>query len=178
MQDGYAHPDLLPGMKVSPGDIWVSVIVAGRHPRVALASSTDEPRRSPERYRLVADAAWRWVLGQVRWQDGPWIPGSVAIPEVTDAPSNSAGMHSGWADSPTCWQRSVPRGPGPLKSRVWLTRLPTGSAASRPAGLGSRLRMRARSAGPQHEKELSAAGLDLRRDRELRCEPGQPIQQP
>ena len=53
------------------------------------------PRRSPERYRLVADAAWRWVLDQVRWQDGPWIPVTVAIPEVTDAPSYRDGMHSG-----------------------------------------------------------------------------------
>ena len=44
---------------------------------------------------MVADAAWRWVLDQVRWQDGPWIPGSVAIPDVTDAPWDRDGMHSG-----------------------------------------------------------------------------------
>ena len=36
----------------------------------------------------------------------------------------------------------------------------------------------ARSDGLQHEKELSAAGLDLRRECELWREPGQPIKQP
>lgn len=51
--------------------------------------------RTPETYRGVADAAWRWVLDQVRWADGPWIPGSVTIPEVTDAPWDRDGMHSG-----------------------------------------------------------------------------------
>lgn len=28
-------------------------------------------------YRDVAESAWRWVLSQVRWDDGPWIPESV-----------------------------------------------------------------------------------------------------
>ena len=39
--------------------------------------------------------AWRWVLAQVRWDEGPWIPTSVATPEPTDAPAYRDGMHSG-----------------------------------------------------------------------------------
>ncbi|WP_198676297.1 lanthionine synthetase LanC family protein [Kribbella monticola] len=37
-------------------------------------------------HREVADAAWRWVLDQIRWDDGPWIPESSAaeIPEQRD----------------------------------------------------------------------------------------------
>ena len=34
-----------------------------------------------ETYSSVAEAAWRWVLDQVRWDDGPWIPASVTVPE-------------------------------------------------------------------------------------------------
>jgi len=46
-----------------------------------------------DRYREVAEAAWRWVLDQVRYDDlGPWIP-------LTPADSGPAwdrdGMHSG-----------------------------------------------------------------------------------
>src|SRR5262245_13193726 len=43
-------------------------------------------------YRGVADAAWRWVLDQVRWEDGPWIPESVTEPEILE---RRDGMHSG-----------------------------------------------------------------------------------
>jgi hypothetical protein len=32
-------------------------------------------------YRDAAEAAWRWVLAQVRWDDGPQIPESVPGPE-------------------------------------------------------------------------------------------------
>jgi hypothetical protein len=46
-------------------------------------------------YRDVAEAAWRWVLGQVRWDDGPWIPESVAGPEAGDVPPYRDGLHSG-----------------------------------------------------------------------------------
>lgn len=44
---------------------------------------------------LVAEAAWRWVLDQVRWQDGPWIPTSVTVPAVKEAPSDRDGTYSG-----------------------------------------------------------------------------------
>ena len=51
--------------------------------------------RTPETYRDVAEAAWSWVLAQVRWDDGPWIPGSVTTPAATDIPADRDGMHSG-----------------------------------------------------------------------------------
>lgn len=53
------------------------------------------PARNPDAYRSLAEAAWRWVLGQVRWEGGPWIPGSVTVPEVKDPPWDRDGMHSG-----------------------------------------------------------------------------------
>ncbi len=51
--------------------------------------------RTPETYRTVAEAAWRWVLEQVRWDDGPWIPASVSDQAGTDPPSDRDGLHSG-----------------------------------------------------------------------------------
>ena len=53
------------------------------------------PQRSPDTYRAVAEAAWRWVLDQVRWDDGPWIPVSVTTPAVTEASWDRDGLHSG-----------------------------------------------------------------------------------
>jgi Lanthionine synthetase C-like protein len=50
---------------------------------------------SPETYRDVAEAAWRWVLDQVRWESGPWVPGTVTIPEVSEPPWDRDGLHSG-----------------------------------------------------------------------------------
>ncbi|MEO3937196.1 lanthionine synthetase LanC family protein [Dermatophilaceae bacterium Soc4.6] len=56
--------------------------------------------QSPDasRYDDLADAAWRWVLDQVRWDDGPWVP----VPGTTDptlepdpAPADRDGSHSG-----------------------------------------------------------------------------------
>lgn len=44
-------------------------------------------------YRCVADAAWRWVLDQVKWDDDAlWIPYSPAGPLVLE---DRDGMHSG-----------------------------------------------------------------------------------
>jgi hypothetical protein len=51
--------------------------------------------RSSETYRSIADAAWSWVLAQVRWDDGPWIPTAVTTPASTDIPADRDGMHSG-----------------------------------------------------------------------------------
>ncbi|MFL6140621.1 MAG: lanthionine synthetase LanC family protein [Labedaea sp.] len=51
--------------------------------------------RTAQTYRGVADAAWRWVLDQVRWSDGPWIPESVVEPEISEVPDYRDGMHSG-----------------------------------------------------------------------------------
>ena len=50
---------------------------------------------SPETHRDVAEAAWRWVLDQVRWDDGPWVPGAVTGPEAGEPPWDRDGMHSG-----------------------------------------------------------------------------------
>jgi hypothetical protein len=46
-------------------------------------------------YRELADAAWRWVLEQVRWDDGPWIPESVTGPDAPTIPEHRDGLHSG-----------------------------------------------------------------------------------
>jgi hypothetical protein len=50
-------------------------------------------------YRDLAESAWRWVLDQVRWQDGPWIPEEVGIPqqvgEVPDIPLERDGTYVG-----------------------------------------------------------------------------------
>ena len=44
--------------------------------------------------RRPGEAAWRWVLDQVRWDDGgPWIPESV--PHDAGPPEDRDGMHSG-----------------------------------------------------------------------------------
>ena len=53
---------------------------------------------SPETYLPVADAAWRWVLDQVRWDDGPWVPTSVPVPDAAEdprPPPDRDGMYSG-----------------------------------------------------------------------------------
>ncbi|WP_199905198.1 lanthionine synthetase LanC family protein [Nocardioides sediminis] len=47
----------------------------------------------PTTYADLADAAWRWVLDQVRWDDGPWIPETV--PDDGGPPDERDGMHSG-----------------------------------------------------------------------------------
>ncbi|HWM02663.1 MAG TPA: lanthionine synthetase LanC family protein [Actinophytocola sp.] len=44
-------------------------------------------------YREVAEAAWRWVLDQVRWSDGPWIP--VSVPGDTAPDRYRDGQHVG-----------------------------------------------------------------------------------
>ncbi|CUR60480.1 conserved hypothetical protein [metagenome] len=45
-------------------------------------------------YADLGEAAWRWVLAQVRWGDeGPWIPESV--PHEAGPPEDRDGMHSG-----------------------------------------------------------------------------------
>ena len=48
------------------------------------------PHRST--YRPVAEAAWRWVLDQVREDDGPWIP---TDPSATEPAYDRDGVHSG-----------------------------------------------------------------------------------
>ena len=45
------------------------------------------------RYAGVAERAWRWVLAQVRWSDGPWIPTSVAVDGAVDQPESLPGPY-------------------------------------------------------------------------------------
>lgn len=47
----------------------------------------------PATYAGLSESAWRWVLDQVRWDDGPWIPESV--PYDGGPPEERDGMHSG-----------------------------------------------------------------------------------
>jgi lantibiotic modifying enzyme len=51
--------------------------------------------RSSDSYQQVAEAAWRWVLEQVRGDDGPWIPESVSADEEAQIPPDRDGSHSG-----------------------------------------------------------------------------------
>ena len=52
-------------------------------------------RRTSETYQRVADSATRWVLDQVRWDDGPWVPWSVDGSDEQDPPWDRDGLHSG-----------------------------------------------------------------------------------
>jgi hypothetical protein len=47
----------------------------------------------PGRYTETAEAAWRWVLSQVRWSDGPWIPPLVAVDPSADEPDPRPGPY-------------------------------------------------------------------------------------
>ena len=50
----------------------------------------------PQLLRAVADAAWRWVLDQVRWDDeGPWVPVSATDPPAAAPAWDRDGLHSG-----------------------------------------------------------------------------------
>ncbi|WBQ08704.1 lanthionine synthetase LanC family protein [Kribbella sp. CA-293567] len=46
-------------------------------------------------YAEVAEAGWRWVLDQVRWDDGPWIPDSLGQPATVEQVEYRDGMYSG-----------------------------------------------------------------------------------
>ena len=51
---------------------------------------------SASTYRRTAEASWRWVLDQVRYDDdGPWIPPSVTEPAISGPSWDRDGMHSG-----------------------------------------------------------------------------------
>src|SRR3712207_6650712 len=55
------------------------------------------PSDPAEAYAEVAEAAWRWVLDQVRWDDGPWVPVSVTGAGPTEPGWDRDGLHSGVA---------------------------------------------------------------------------------
>ncbi len=49
----------------------------------------------PSPYAAVGAAAWRWVLDQVRWDDGPWVPVTVTDPAQEGPAWDRDGLHSG-----------------------------------------------------------------------------------
>jgi Lanthionine synthetase C-like protein len=86
---------------------------------------------TPERYRDLAEAATRWVLAQVRYDEvGPWIPESVTDPPAVRAPDYRDGMHSGIG------------GLGHLLAEVRRTRSWTDHEADLAAAVAERLRAR------------------------------------
>ena len=46
-------------------------------------------------HQEIAEAAWRWVLDQVRGENGPWVPAAVTAEPVTEPAWDRDGMHSG-----------------------------------------------------------------------------------
>jgi len=53
---------------------------------------------STDLYERTAEAAWRWVLDQVRHDErGPWMPTAVTDQPTGEPPSDRDGMHSGIA---------------------------------------------------------------------------------
>lgn len=85
--------------------------------------------RDPDSYQDVAEAGWRWVLDQVRWDDtGPWIPVSVTDPPATEPAWDRDGFHSGIA------------GLVPVLSEIRATRPWTADEQALAAGIADRLR--------------------------------------
>ncbi|GEP35469.1 hypothetical protein NSZ01_32370 [Nocardioides szechwanensis] len=83
-----------------------------------------------EPYAGVADAAWRWVLGQVRWDDGPWVPTSVPWRDDTGPPADRDSLHSGVG------------GLAHALAEIRLARPWTAEESELAAGIGERLRAR------------------------------------
>lgn len=84
-------------------------------------------------YRQTAEAGWRWVLDQVRGDDGPWIPESVGPDTPPAPPELRDGMHSGIG------------GLALALAEVRATRAWTGSEASLARAVAERLRRRVRA---------------------------------
>jgi hypothetical protein len=81
-------------------------------------------------YRELAEASWRWVLGQVRYDDdGPWIPAAVTDPPATEPPWDRDGMHSGIG------------GPAYVLAEIRLTRDWTDDEAALAHAIAERLRV-------------------------------------
>jgi hypothetical protein len=50
-----------------------------------------------ETYRELGEAAWSWVLGQVRDQDGPWLPDAVSDEPADGPPGDRDSLYAGIA---------------------------------------------------------------------------------
>ena len=80
---------------------------------------------TPDRYREVAEAAWRWVLDQVRYDEGgPWIP---PTPAATEPAWDRDGMHSGIGGLAHALAEVAATGPGRPRSPHWRPRSASGS---------------------------------------------------
>lgn len=88
----------------------------------------DSVQDGVDSYREVAAAGWRWVLDQVQWDEGPWIPTSVPWPDNTPAPTDRDGLHSGIG------------GLAHVLGEVRLARVWTDEEAALAAAIGDRLR--------------------------------------
>jgi hypothetical protein len=82
----------------------------------------------PDRYRELGDAGWRWVLDQVRWDDGPWIPESSGDDQIPDERDN---MYDGVA------------GLAHVLAEIRLARPWTGEEAHLAEGIADRLQRQA-----------------------------------
>jgi len=83
-----------------------------------------------EPYAALAEEAWRWVLAQVRWDDGPWVPRSVPWPGDAGPPADRDSVHSGVGGLALALVLAEVR-----RRRGW-----TGEEAELAAAIGDRLR--------------------------------------
>src|SRR5690349_22310481 len=64
----------------------------GNHHRLPRAGTPKQARPpypglvAGEAYRELGEAAWAWVLGQVRGDEGPWLPEAVPVDEPPGGP--------------------------------------------------------------------------------------------
>jgi hypothetical protein len=89
---------------------------------------------STERYHELAEAAWRWVLDRVRYDEaGPWIPLALTDPPAEEPTWDRDGMHSGIGGLAHCLAEIA-------RSRPW-----TSAEATLAQAIGARLRVRTAS---------------------------------
>ena len=81
-----------------------------------------------EAYRELGEAAWSWVLGQVRGVDGPWLPAVVAEGEAPQEPADDRdSLYAGIA------------GLAPVLAEIGLSRALSGAEQGLAAGIVARL---------------------------------------
>ncbi len=98
-----------------------------------------DPELSAHVYTDVAESAWRWVLDQVRWDDGPWIPTTAPVGPEPDADPADADR----ADASPPWDRDgVHSGVGGLAqvlAEIRLARAWTREESELAAGIADRV---------------------------------------
>jgi lantibiotic modifying enzyme len=97
-----------------------------------------------EDYRDLAEAAWTWVLGEVRDDDGPWLPVSVGVDGPVGAPDPTPGpdrdcLYDGIAGlAPVLAEIALHRGLSAAETRLAdgiVTRLSRAAGATTECGL-------------------------------------------